>query len=311
MNDLFAIVGPTASGKTALSIALAKEIGGAVVSVDSMQIYRGMDIGTAKPTVAERAGVAHYMLDIVDFTTPYSVQQYITDARKIIDSLRTKQIPVVICGGTGLYFDHLIQDTHFVASDTDPTYVASLSKLTNQQLHLKLQEIDPTSASNIHKENRKRVLRALEVHHATGVPISTWSAQSHDHSCPLHPTIIGLDFADRTILHQRIKKRVDIMMQDGLLDEVKKLYKSGLSDCRTASAAIGYKELLDYLQGDETLEQAKEKIVIRSRQYAKRQLTWFRRNPNIHWFNVDEYGERLVSSIVAFCVNGKECDKNE
>ncbi len=309
MNDLFAIVGPTASGKTALSIALAKQIGGAVVSVDSMQIYRGMDIGTAKPSVAERDGVPHYMLDIIDFTSSYSVQQYVKQAREIIDSLREKHIPVVICGGTGLYFDHLIQDTTFANFDSDPAYMKELNLKTNDELFDELCKVDPLSASSIHPENRKRVIRALEVYHVSGTPISDWADKSHDHADPLSPTIIGLDFADRSVLHNRIAQRVEQMMDAGLPDEVADLYQRGLAQCRTAAAAIGYKELIGFLRGEETLEQAKEKIIIRSRQYAKRQLTWFRRNPNIRWYMVDQLGKDLIPSVLSFCIKGVENNK--
>ena len=282
------IVGPTASGKTEYAVKLAKERNGEVVSCDSMQIYKYMDIGTAKPTPKEMQGVVHHMLDFVDPRENYSVASFVKDARSCIDDILSRNKLPVLCGGTGLYIDSIINQIEFGCEEPDEGYRNELAEFSakygNNALHDKLKEKDPSAAEKIHPNNVKRVIRALEIIKNTG--ITKTAADGIAKKEQLYDAeIIGL-FMDRERLYERINKRVDIMMQSGLLDETKKLLGLGVPRTSTAMQAIGYKELLLYLDGNLTLDEAVEKIKQESRRYAKRQMTWFRRNTEINWIEV-------------------------
>lgn len=285
-HQVYAVVGPTASGKTALSVALAKKLGGQIVSCDSMQVYKGLDIGTAKVTEKEKNGVIHHMIDIVSPTEDYSVWKYKETARNIIDDLISRGIPVIIAGGTGLYFDHLIADTQFVDVPTDVKLRKSLMEQPSDELFNKLREVDSVSADKLNINDKKRIVRALEIYLLTGKTVGYWNDLSHRGSSPLEAVIFGLKFADRGELYERINKRVDLMVQDGLVEEVQRLLSLDGFIASTAADAIGYKEIIQHLQNDCSFEDAIEQIKLNTRHYAKRQLTWFRRNPNIHWLTV-------------------------
>ncbi len=289
-NKLIAVLGPTASGKTRLAIEIAKQFCGEVVSCDSMQIYRGMDIGTAKPDKAEMSGILHHMIDITDPSSQYSVADFVRDARACIDDILSRGKLPILAGGTGLYMDSVLTNITFDETACDTLYRTCLQsyaeKFGNEALHQRLHEEDPEAAERIHPNNVRRVIRALEVCHATGKTFTQVNKESRRE--PLYDAkIFGID-TDRQTLYQRIDKRVDIMLQDGLVDEVKGFFEKGLDRGTTAMQAIGYKELYDYLEQNCTLSEAVEKIKMESRRYAKRQLTWFRRNKQIDWVRFDK-----------------------
>lgn len=287
------VVGPTASGKTALAVSLAKRLGGEVISCDSMQIYKELSIGTAKPTVEEMDGIPHHMIDFVDPREPFSCADYVRAATACANDILSRGKLPVFCGGTGLYLDSTIRGTVFSdAPDTDSDVLTALKEEYARDgidgIYARLCEADPDSAAAIHKNNTKRVLRALEIYLVTGKPKSVWDAESHKAPPVFDACYLGLDFCDRSILHDRINRRVSLMLDGGLLDEVKRLYAGGyLPDGSTAAQAIGYKEFLAYLRGEMTLDDAAERLRAATRQYAKRQLTWFRRNPAMHWLYPD------------------------
>ena len=287
-----AIVGPTASGKTALSLELAERLKGEIVSCDSMQIYRGMDVGTAKATAEEQARAPHHLIDVVDPTESYSVEAYreaaIGCAREITERGR---LPI-FTGGTGLYLDSLLRSPQTDAPESDPVYREALIRSAGEDyvdtLWKRLRDVDPESAEKIHKNNVKRVIRALEIYDKCGVPKSMLDRRSRNAPQEISVLIIALDFHDRELLYSRIDRRVDIMMDDGLLDEVERLYSSGkLPPSSTASQAIGYKEIVEYLRGKCSLSEATDKIKLASRRYAKRQLTWFHHREGVNQLFVD------------------------
>lgn len=288
-----AIVGPTASGKTALSIALAKKYNGEIISCDSMQIYRGMDIGTAKPDMDERDGVVHHMFDVVDPKDSYSCADYVRDAKeKINDIVSNKKLPI-ICGGTGLYLDRLLQGGTFEMTDTLPEYKKELERIAleegNLKVHKMLLEVDPESAGSIHPNNLKRVIRALEIYKSCGIPKSVLDKRSVEQDSEYDALVVGIRFKDREMLYDRINRRVDIMLEMGLEEETRRLFEQGMFEkARTASAAIGYKELLGYIKGNMTLDEAKEALKTASRRYAKRQMTWFSSHSNVVWIDIGE-----------------------
>ncbi len=286
MKKIISVVGPTASGKTALSVGIAKTLDAEIVSVDSMQIYRGMNIGTAKVTAEERQGIVHHMIDCFDANENCNVQKFITMARTAVDDVLSRDKACVLAGGTGLYVDHLISDTQFVDIPTDTELREKLNALQSEELLSMLESKDPISFAKLHANDKKRIVRALEVVLLSGKSISYWDALSHRDSQPLDAVMIGLSFADRDRLYARIDKRVDLMIEEGLVDEVRSLLSiDGFLDS-TASAAIGYKEIISYLKNEITLDAAVALIKQNTRHYAKRQLTWFRRNPKIHWIEI-------------------------
>ncbi len=282
------VVGPTASGKTALAVSLAKALDGEVISCDSMQIYRELSVGTAKPTPAEMQGIPHHMLDFADPRHPFSCADYVTMATACAHDIASRGKLPIFAGGTGLYLDSTVKGTAFSdAPDTDSTVRDALNEECARDgidgIYARLNAVDPASAAAIHKNNTKRVLRALEIYLVTGKPKSVWDAESHNAPPVFDACYIGLDYKNRAILHDRINRRVTLMLEEGLLDEVRRLYDEGyLPDGSTAAQAIGYKEFLAHLRGEMSLDEAAEQLRAATRQYAKRQLTWFRRNPAMH-----------------------------
>ena len=286
MDRIICIVGPTASGKTRLSVALARKLGAEIVSCDSMQLYRGMDIGTAKPTVEEMEGIPHHMIDILDPGQDYAVGQYVRDGDRCVQEILHRGKPVIIVGGTGLYVDSLIAGREF-ASRPQTGRREELTRLAAEKgievLMEQLRRVDPESAERIHPSNEKRVIRALEVYQETGKTLTQHNLETRQQPPKYRPIWIGLDYVNRSALYGRINRRVEEMLEQGLVEEVKGLLDAGISPHCTAMQAIGYKELTAFLRGEDTLEHAKEMIQQGSRRYAKRQRTWFRRNPEISW----------------------------
>lgn len=286
MGKMICIVGPTASGKTKLSVALAQRLGGEIVSCDSMQIYRGMDIGTAKPTPEEMGGIPHHMIDIIDPGQDYSVGQYVRQADACVQEIFRRGKPVIVVGGTGLYVDSLVAGREF-APKPDTGCREELTKIAREQgigaLMERLEQVDPESARRIHPSNEKRVIRALEVYLETGKTMTQHNLETRQQPPKYSPKWIGLDYVNRSALYARIDCRVEEMLEQGLLREVEGLLSRGIDPQCTAMQAIGYKELTAYFRGEDTLEHSKELIQQGSRRYAKRQRTWFRRNSDISW----------------------------
>ena len=286
MNNIICIAGPTASGKTALAVALAKEFNGEVVSCDSMYVYRRMNVGTAKPTIEEMEGIVHHMIDVADPDEDFSVSKYCDMAAPIVDDIIARGKTAIIAGGTGLYMDSLIKGNDFAPFPS----TGMREKLEEQadregmeaMLEL-LRSIDPDSAARLHLSDRKRIIRALEVYYETGETITAHNIKTQSVPPRYNPLWLGLDFADRAELYRRIDLRVDIMLQQGLIPEIRELLASGIPEKCTAMQAIGYKEFVAALEGRCTVEEAADEVRKSSRHYAKRQLTWFRRNKNIHW----------------------------
>lgn len=288
---LLVVVGPTASGKTALAVALAKRYHGEVVSADSMQIYKGMDIATAKPSRSEMRGVRHHMMDFLSPDSPYSVADYVRDARKCISKLHDLDILPIVAGGTGLYIDSLIRNIQYADIPFNSEVRSRLQTRAQmegtEKLLSELSAVDPETAAKLHTNDQKRIIRALEIYLSSGVTMAEHNRRSRSVVSPYCPFVIGLYAHDRTVLYGRINRRVDAMIQAGLVEEAREFYASGRSG--TAAQAIGYKELRPYLDGEIGFEEAIEDIKRETRRYAKRQLSWFRRNPNIHWFALDDY----------------------
>lgn len=294
MKEIICIVGPTATGKTKLSVALAKALDGEIVSCDSMQLYRGMDIGTAKPTVAEMDGIPHHMMDCIDPNEDYSVCCYVNQADACVRDVLARGKKAIIVGGTGLYVDSLISGREF-ARRPETGIRQELTKIAAEQgisvLVERLRAVDPEAAAAIPAANEKRIIRALEVYLETGIPISEHNRQSKLVPKKYEAAWIGLDYVNRTALYGRIDQRVEEMFEQGLVPEVKALLDRGIREDSTAMQAIGYKELVAYFRGETTLEEAKALIQQRSRNYAKRQRTWFRRNSEISWIDLPDAPE--------------------
>ncbi len=286
MNNIICIAGPTASGKTALAVELAKELNGEVVSCDSMQVYKGMNIGTAKPTREEMQGIVHHMLDVAEPDEDFSVSRYCEMASPIVDDIIARGKTAIIAGGTGLYMDALIRGNAFAPCPSTGMR-EKLEKQANAEgmeaMLALLHTIDPDSAARLHLADRKRILRALEVYYETGETITAHNLKTQAIPDRYHPFWFALDDVHREDLYHRIDTRVEKMLADGLLDEIKTLLAKGIPECATAMQAIGYKEFVDYLLGKCTLQHATTLVQQSSRRYAKRQLTWFRRNKAIHW----------------------------
>ena len=281
------VVGPTACGKTTLGVLLAKKYGGEVVSADSMQIYRGMTIGTAAPTEAEMQGVPHHMIAVADPAEQWSAAEYVSRATPVVDDILARGKLPVLVGGTGLWMDALIRGHGFAKGHAGGAIRRELEARLEREgiapLLEELRQVDPESAERLHPADTKRILRALEVYRETGSTISAHNAATRMIPPRYDAIWIGLQFADRADMKALIDRRVDKMVQEGLLDEVRALLAMGLPRNATAMQAIGYKEFLGVLDGALTEPEAIELVKLRSRQYAKRQLTWLRRNPDIHW----------------------------
>ncbi|MBC1888228.1 tRNA (adenosine(37)-N6)-dimethylallyltransferase MiaA [Listeria booriae] len=279
------IVGPTAVGKTALSIDMAKQFHGEIISGDSMQVYKGLDIGTAKITPEEMAGVPHYLIDITEPSEPYDASIFKKETHRLIREIwQSGKIPFIV-GGTGLYIQSVLYDYAFAEVEGDAAYREALAQKPGEELLGMLQKVDPESAERLHANNPRRIIRALEVHHFSGKKFSELQSQEEQAS-EFAPLLIGLT-RERELLYARIDLRVDIMMEQGLLEEAKALYDSGLRDV-PAVRGIGYKELFTYFDGKMTLDDAITLLKRNSRRFAKRQLTWFRNRMDVHWFDVDE-----------------------
>lgn len=298
---LLVIAGPTASGKTALGIALAKEYGGEVVSADSMQIYKGLDIVTAKPTAEETEGIPHHLISIADMDAEFSVADYVRLAKeKIADIHARGRLPVLV-GGTGLYINSLIDNVNFDNADTDGSVRKRLTDeaelLGNEAMHKRLAEIDPETAEAVPPQNIIRVIRALEVWELTGMRFSDYRRANMGTESDYKVCMIGLNCRDRDVLYDRINKRVGIMAENGVVEECRAVYEN--ERLGTACQAIGYKELIPYFRGEADLEECLDKIRQSSRRYAKRQLTWFRRDYRINWIYLDNFTN--FNEIIEIC----------
>lgn len=299
-TPLIVVAGPTASGKTSLAIDIAKTLDGEIVCADSMQIYKYMDIGTAKATRDEQAQCPHHLMDIVEPDCEFSVADYTELAHKTISDIISRGKTPIMCGGTGLYIDSVVNDVEFGEFENDYTLRRELEELAkkegSQRLIDMLSEFDPLSAKKLHPNNLKRIIRAIEFYKVSGIPIS-----EHQHMTKLKESRYNaVEFIidrERYELYDRINRRVDIMMDEGLADEVKTLMDRGYSPKLNSMQGIGYKELIAYFNGKSTLDEAVDAIKQNSRRYAKRQLTWFRRNENIHWLSPDNALEETLKTL--------------
>ncbi len=300
MQKVIVICGPTASGKTSLSIELAKKIEGEIISADSMQIYKEMDIGTAKPSKEEKQGIKHYLLDFVSPEERYSVADYKRDAKKAIEEILEKgKIPIIV-GGTGLYVDSLIYEIEYPNIEFDEEYRKLLEKRVEQEgleaLYQEAAQIDPLAIEKISQNDEKRILRILEIYHATGKNKTEQEKLSRVNPVPYDYQVYALKW-DRELLYERINKRVDIMLEQGLIKEVEEIWKK-YDHFPTAMQGLGYKEVVEFLEGKTTKEEMIEKLKMETRRYAKRQMTWFRKNKQTIWLAGDAKVEDNIEIIV-------------
>lgn len=300
-NKLIIIAGPTAVGKTELSINLAKKLNGEIISADSMQIYKHMDIGSAKISKEEMDGVNHHIIDIIDPSVKFSASDFKTLAKEATDNILSINKQPIVAGGTGLYINALTCNMDFTEAESDEEYREYLDKLAeekgNEFLHNMLKDIDPTSFKDIHFNNRKRVIRALEVYKLTGNPFSSYNAGEDFYNGDYEVKYYVLTM-DRENLYNRINKRVDIMINNGLIDECIKLKEMGYTSSIQSIQGIGYKEVFYYLEGKISLDEAVELIKKGTRNYAKRQLTWFRRDPRAIFLDKDKYSDAEILDII-------------
>ena len=284
MNKIIVVSGPTASGKTALAVELAKKYGGEVISADSMQIYTDMDVASAKATVEEQQGIPHHMMDFLDPSESFSVADWVKMAGKCAKDIISRGKIPVICGGTGLYISSFVDNLQFDNSECDYEFRDEMRKFAEENgaeaLLEKLREVDPETASELHANNVSRVIRALEVYKTTGHTIAEAKRASRNAPSPYEFILLTLDFEQREQLHERINRRVELMLQNGLVQEARTCFDQ--PERPTAAQAIGCKELYPYFRGERTLEECVEELKLRTRQYAKRQLTWFRRDSRFH-----------------------------
>lgn len=292
-QKIIAVVGPTASGKTSLSIALAKALDGEVLCCDSMQIYRDMDIGTAKPTAEEQDGVPHHLIDIAAADEPFSCAEYTAQAKQKVAEVAARGKMPIFCGGTGLYLDGVLRGgSSYEKTDTDPEYRAALERMAAERgaeaVHAMLAAVDPEAAEATHPNNVKRVIRALEIYHTTGVTKTELDIRSRQSESEYKALVLGIRFPNTEELYERINLRVDLMIEQGLPEECRRLMEAGVFErSATAAQAIGYKELFPYLRGELPLESCVETLKMATRRYAKRQMTWFRAHGNVVWLNRD------------------------
>ncbi len=293
MNKIpvIAVVGPTASGKTSLSINIAKCFGGQIVSADSMQIYEKMNIATAKPTVEEMENIPHHLIDFQPISKKFSVAEYVTLAGECIKKIHNSGDVPILVGGTGLYVDSLLQNIQFSQEENTEIIREELAKEFDEKgaeyMLEALKKIDPETAKHLSVSDKKRIIRAFEIYRATGKTQTEQKNLSRLLPTPYKPVYLGINYRDRNILYDRINRRVDIMLENGLLEEAKEFFDTPTN--MTACQAIGYKELAPYFKGEKNLEECVESLKIETRHYAKRQLTWFRKNESINWFYADEY----------------------
>lgn len=305
------VAGPTASGKTALAVSLAKRINGEVVSADSMQIYKELYIGTARPTPEEMDGVAHHLIGFVPLEQEYSAAHYVDDAKRAIFDIDARGRQPLLCGGTGLYIDAVIDNLNFSGAGRDIKLRQSLRRKAQEQgadaLLSELYKIDEQTASKLHPNNLGRIIRALELYYTTGMTMSEHVKLSRSRPPLFNACVIVLDCRDRDFLYHRINKRVDNMISAGLVDEVRAVLSGTVS--QTARQAIGYKEFIPYFAGELSLEQAVENLKRSTRRYAKRQLTWFRRRKTAHVLYIDDFSDTqslcdAAMAIVEECAHG-------
>ncbi len=290
---ILAVVGPTASGKSALAIELAKRFNGEIICCDSMQIYKQMNIGTAKPDGEELNSAVHHLFDFADPKVSFSCADYIPLAERVVEDILSRGKLPIFCGGTGLYLDRFLSGAEFESTDVDEDFRREMNAFAlefgNEALHQKLREIDPKSADEIHPNNVKRVIRALEIYKTSGRTKSEIDSESKTFESKYDCLQIGIKYENRDILYDRINLRVDKMMQTGLLDETKELLEAGVFEANaTAAQAIGYKELLSYFNNEKTLISAIEDLKMATRRYAKRQMTWFSAHGNVNWLVADD-----------------------
>lgn len=304
-KPVIAVIGPTASGKTELAVNIAKHFNGEVISGDSMQIYKEMSIGTAKPTIEEMQGIEHHLVDFLEPDKTFSVVDYVNMAKEEISKIYSKNKLPIVAGGTGLYIDSLLLNSSFLEVESDPNVRSMLEeRLQNEgpkMLYEELMGIDPERAKSLHPNNTVRVLRALEVYYISGKTMTEHNALQKKANSPYNILWFGITYKNRDLLYERINKRVDDMISRGLLDETKMLREKGFS--KTAAQAIGYKELFDFLDGKQSMEEAIERLKQETRRYAKRQLTWFRRNPSILWVYRDEtpdFSEYVINQLKSY-----------
>lgn len=290
-QKLIVVAGPTASGKTRLAIDIAKSVNGEIVNADSMQIYKYMNIGSAKPTLEEQSEAKHHLIDFLEPDEEFSVANYTELAHKVIAEISSRGKVPIMCGGTGLYINSVVNDITFGEIETDYKLREELNELAKQHgsqyLLDILKEFDPVSAQRLHPGNLRRIVRAIEFYRTTGIPISEHQEMTKQKESRYEPLMLCVKW-DREVLYDRINKRVDIMMNDGLLDEVKQLMEMGYTKELNSMKGIGYKEIIDYFEGNMSLEDTVNLIKQSSRRYAKRQLTWFRRDKRIHWLDANE-----------------------
>ena len=304
MTKILAIVGPTGGGKSALALALAEEFGGEIISCDSMQIYRRMDVGTAKPTAEEMARVPHHMIDVVDPDEDFSCVDYVAMATKAVEDCASRGRLPILCGGTGLYLDALLRKNDFESMKSDDGLRVELAAFAEQKgaeaLWRELLRVDPESAQATHPNNVKRVIRALEIYRLSGITKAELDRRSKEGGFRYDATVIGLRYEDRDLLYRRIDRRVDQMLEMGLLEETAALDEEGVFEKnRTAAQAIGYKELLPYLHGVCERSEAVGQLKMATRRYAKRQLTWFSAKDYVTWVEMTESGrEKTFEEIV-------------
>lgn len=303
-----AVGGPTASGKTALSVALARAFDGEIINADSMQIYKNLDVGTAKPSAEERQGIPHYLLDFLSPETPYSVADFTAAAEPLIRDITARgRLPLVV-GGTGLYITSLLSGMAFAPEKTDPAIRARLQARADTEggaaLYAELQRVDPDYAAQVHPNNLPRVIRALELFEATGRRMSDQRREARPAEAPYHALCLCLTCRDRAVLYSRIDRRVDEMVENGVLDEARQVYDHR-DAYRTAAQAIGYKEFFPYFEGTANLTECTERLKQATRNYAKRQLTWFRRQNDAVWLYLDEEDvtEHACTLVRAFLHN--------
>ncbi|WP_227872517.1 tRNA (adenosine(37)-N6)-dimethylallyltransferase MiaA [Jeotgalibaca ciconiae] len=308
-SSIIVIMGPTAVGKTALGVHLAKKYSGEVINGDSLQVYKGLDIGTAKVTVEEMGGIPHHLIDIVDVASSYTASDFKAAAEQVIDDIQSRGKVPILVGGSGLYIQGLLNDMKFGKTGEDISFRKNLEKTLEETSSLyiwnQLNMVDPEAAKEIHPNNTRRVIRALESIHMSGEKFS--SQQEFSLSDSYRVLSIALN-CDRTLLYERINHRVEVMVEQGVLDEAKMLFELVNKENNQAHKGIGYKEWFPYFSGDATFDEAKEKVKQNSRRYAKRQLTWFRnRMENVHWFDVmkDNYLESVELLVTDFLERGE------
>ena len=304
-QPLLILTGPTAVGKTALSISLAKAVGGEIISADSMQVYRGMDIGSAKIKKEEMQGVPHFLIDELEPDEAFHVVKFQSLAKKYMREIWERGHIPILTGGTGFYIQAVLYDIDFTQNEADPNYREKLERIAKEKgshvLHEKLLAVDPVSAREIHENNIKRVIRALEFYKETGIPISKHNEQERKKESPYQFAYFVLN-DNRAHLYEKINQRIDQMMQDGLLEEVKRLKARGFTRDMVSMQGLGYKELLDYLEGKFSLEEAVEILKRDTRHFAKRQITWFKREKDVIWINKEEYDykeEKIQKAILS------------